>query len=82
MTHPLEGAKKEGFSGLAKGFGKGIGGLVFKPGAGNSPPTGVMTVTYNEKQSGAYLDIPLKVFGRNYRSTLEQVCRTTSLQLV
>ncbi|KAK4694854.1 hypothetical protein P7C71_g2788, partial [Lecanoromycetidae sp. Uapishka_2] len=30
---PLEGAKKEGFAGLIKGFGKGIGGVVLKPGA-------------------------------------------------
>jgi len=30
----LEGAKKEGFAGLIKGFGKGIGGVVLKPGAG------------------------------------------------
>jgi len=34
VTQPLEGAKKEGVSGLLKGFGKGIGGVVLKPGAG------------------------------------------------
>ncbi|KAL9116784.1 MAG: hypothetical protein Q9187_006686 [Circinaria calcarea] len=33
VTHPLEGAKKEGVTGLLKGFGKGVGGLVLKPGA-------------------------------------------------
>ena len=37
VTQPLDGAKKEGFSGFAKGFGKGIGGLVLKPAAGESP---------------------------------------------
>ena len=30
----MEGAKKEGLAGLIKGFGKGIGGVVLKPGAG------------------------------------------------
>ena len=34
VTQPLEGAKKEGVAGLIKGFGKGIGGVVLKPGAG------------------------------------------------
>ncbi|KAL1304257.1 hypothetical protein AAFC00_000671 [Neodothiora populina] len=33
VTQPLEGAKKEGAAGFVKGFGKGIGGIVFKPGA-------------------------------------------------
>ena len=30
----MEGVKKEGVAGLIKGFGKGIGGVVLKPGAG------------------------------------------------
>ena len=34
VTQPLDGAKKEGVAGLIKGFGKGIGGVVLKPGAG------------------------------------------------
>lgn len=34
VTQPLQGAKKEGASGFVKGFGKGIAGLVVKPGAG------------------------------------------------
>ncbi|GAB7351714.1 hypothetical protein MBLNU459_g2302t2 [Dothideomycetes sp. NU459] len=33
VTQPVEGAKKEGAAGFIKGFGKGIGGMVFKPGA-------------------------------------------------
>lgn len=33
VTQPLEGAQKEGAAGFVKGFGKGIGGIVFKPGA-------------------------------------------------
>ncbi|KAI9728526.1 MAG: hypothetical protein M1834_007664 [Cirrosporium novae-zelandiae] len=33
VTQPMEGAKKEGVAGLIKGFGKGMGGVVFKPGA-------------------------------------------------
>ncbi|KAI1752674.1 hypothetical protein F4782DRAFT_499652 [Xylaria castorea] len=34
VTQPLKGAEKEGGAGLIKGFGKGIGGLIFKPAAG------------------------------------------------
>jgi hypothetical protein len=33
VTQPMEGAKKEGAAGFIKGFGKGIGGIVLKPGA-------------------------------------------------
>ncbi|CAD0101164.1 unnamed protein product [Aureobasidium mustum] len=33
VTQPVEGAKKEGAAGFIKGFGKGIGGIVLKPGA-------------------------------------------------
>lgn len=33
ITQPMEGAKKEGAAGFIKGFGRGIGGVVFKPGA-------------------------------------------------
>ena len=38
VTQPFEGAKKEGIAGLIKGFGKGIGGVVLKPGAGRFSP--------------------------------------------
>jgi hypothetical protein len=30
----MRGAEKEGAAGLFKGIGKGIGGLIMKPGAG------------------------------------------------
>ena len=46
VTQPLEGAKKEGVAGLIKGFGKGIGGVVLKPGAGeysNNEPIDALT---------------------------------------
>ncbi|KFY41168.1 hypothetical protein V494_03176 [Pseudogymnoascus sp. VKM F-4513 (FW-928)] len=33
VTQPMRGAEKEGAAGLIKGIGRGIGGLVFKPGA-------------------------------------------------
>jgi len=36
VTQPLRGAEKEGAAGLVKGIGKGIGGLILKPGAGKS----------------------------------------------
>jgi hypothetical protein len=32
----MRGAEKEGAVGLLKGIGKGIGGLILKPGAGKS----------------------------------------------
>ena len=34
FTQPVRGAKKEGAAGFMKGVGKGIGGLILKPGAG------------------------------------------------
>jgi UDP:flavonoid glycosyltransferase YjiC (YdhE family) len=33
ITQPLKGAQKEGAGGFLKGVGKGIGGIIFKPGA-------------------------------------------------
>ncbi len=36
VTQPVDGAKKEGFMGFLKGFGKGIGGVVIKPAGGKS----------------------------------------------
>jgi hypothetical protein len=38
VTQPLRGAEKEGTAGLIKGIGKGIGGLILKPGAGKYSP--------------------------------------------
>ncbi|KAK2751038.1 hypothetical protein FQN57_000113 [Myotisia sp. PD_48] len=34
VTQPVEGAKEHGAAGVIKGIGRGIGGLVLKPGAG------------------------------------------------
>lgn len=34
VTQPLQGAREQGASGFFKGFGKGIGGIVLKGGAG------------------------------------------------
>lgn len=36
VTQPLQGAEKDGARGLIKGFGKGLGGIVLKPAAGES----------------------------------------------
>lgn len=33
VTQPIDGAKKEGVAGLLKGIGKGVGGVILKPGA-------------------------------------------------
>lgn len=38
VTQPMRGAEKEGAVGLVKGIGKGIGGLILKPGAGTISP--------------------------------------------
>jgi hypothetical protein len=38
VTQPMRGAEKEGAAGLIKGIGKGIGGLILKPGAGRYSP--------------------------------------------
>ena len=38
VTQPISGAKKEGVAGFVKGFGKGVGGLILKPGAGEWRP--------------------------------------------
>lgn len=40
VTQPLRGAEKEGAAGLIKGIGKGLAGVVLKPGAGMSKPDG------------------------------------------
>lgn len=34
VTQPFKGARKEGTAGFFKGIGKGVGGIVLKPGAG------------------------------------------------
>lgn len=34
VMQPLAGAKKEGAVGFLKGFGKGVGGVIFKPASG------------------------------------------------
>jgi len=41
ITQPLRGAEKEGAAGLIKGIGKGIGGLILKPSAGQSSPKAI-----------------------------------------
>lgn len=34
VTQPIRGAEKDGAAGLVKGIGKGVAGLIVKPGAG------------------------------------------------
>ena len=38
VTQPIRGAEKEGTAGLLKGIGKGVAGLILKPGAGKLTP--------------------------------------------
>ncbi|KEQ68506.1 UDP-Glycosyltransferase/glycogen phosphorylase, partial [Aureobasidium namibiae CBS 147.97] len=52
VTQPMEGAKKEGAAGFIKGFGKGIGGIVLKPGAAIfGIPAYTMKGVYKELQN-------------------------------
>src|ERR1700710_2676088 len=34
VTQPLDGARKHGIKGFLEGIGKGVGGLILKPGSG------------------------------------------------
>ena len=36
VTQPINGAKENGVIGAVTGIGKGVGGLILKPGAGES----------------------------------------------
>jgi hypothetical protein len=36
VTQPMKGAEESGFMGGLMGFGKGLGGAVFKPAAGRT----------------------------------------------
>ncbi|KAF1808474.1 UDP-Glycosyltransferase/glycogen phosphorylase [Eremomyces bilateralis CBS 781.70] len=51
VTQPIEGAKKDGAAGLAKGFGKGLAGLFLKPtAAGYALPAYAFKGIYKEIQ--------------------------------
>ncbi|KAK5171319.1 uncharacterized protein LTR77_004463 [Saxophila tyrrhenica] len=51
VTQPVKGAQKEGAAGFVKGFGKGIGGVVFKPAAAGFGIAGyTMKGVYKEMQ--------------------------------
>lgn len=57
FVKPVQGAQKEGVIGFGKGFGKGIGNLVFKPTAGAIGLVGYSSV-------GVYKQIQSINFGR------------------
>ncbi|PVH68558.1 glycosyltransferase family 1 protein [Cadophora sp. DSE1049] len=60
VTQPWKGAQKEGVTGFAKGIGKGIGGVVFKPGAALwGIPSYMMKGVHKEVQ---------KLFGSNVQN--------------
>ena len=48
VTQPIKGAEKEGSAGFVKGFGKGIGGLVLKSGAGKFYSLRMHIYTYTD----------------------------------
>ncbi|KAK0123702.1 hypothetical protein ONS95_008712 [Cadophora gregata] len=60
VTQPWRGAQKEGVTGFAKGLGKGIGGIIFKPGAALwGIPSYMMKGVHKEVQ---------KLFGSNVQN--------------
>jgi hypothetical protein len=62
VTQPLRGAEKEGAAGLIKGIGKGIGGLVLKPGAGEHI---LAVIAYHAYNYDSYLGHSrLRIYGR------------------
>lgn len=54
ITQPLRGAEKEGAAGLLKGIGKGMAGLVLKPGAGMCTPFPFCEAELLPSKSGNY----------------------------
>jgi len=77
VTQPIRGAEKEGAAGFLKGVGKGIGGLILKPGAGKlSTPARRCAMTNLSQLSGVSLVILSWVSTRKSRSSLGQVLRT------
>ncbi|EGX53914.1 hypothetical protein AOL_s00004g573 [Orbilia oligospora ATCC 24927] len=58
VTQPVQGAKEEGHLGFWKGFGKGIGGVVLKPGAAIWGVTGyTFKGLYEEIRKHSHTDI-------------------------
>jgi len=77
VTQPIRGAEKEGAAGFLKGVGKGIGGLILKPGAGKlSTPARRCAMTNLSQLSGVSLVILSWVSTRKSRSSLGQVLPT------
>lgn len=60
----MRGAEKEGAAGLIKGIGKGIGGLILKPGAGEFPPLASKVIT-NMNQSSYLGNSRIHVHGNS-----------------
>ena len=77
VTQPIEGAKKEGVAGFIKGFGKGIGGIVLKPSAGETSLVYVEDLIDEIQPSLGYLDIPLKGCTKRYRNTWDLAYKIT-----
>lgn len=48
LTQPMRGAQKEGAAGLIKGVGKGIGGLIAKPAAGERSKKSVLLSPFQD----------------------------------
>ena len=78
----MKGAQEGGFVGGLVGFGKGLGGAVFKPAAGNLHPSypGMMIDRVHQALSVS-LDMHSKESMRKSRRTLDRVRRKTKPQV-
>ena len=77
VTQPIEGAKKEGVAGFIKGFGKGIGGIVLKPSAGETSIVCFKDSIDNLQPSLGYPDILSKGCTKKYRNTWDLAYKIT-----
>lgn len=77
VTQPIEGAKKEGVAGFIKGFGKGIGGIVLKPSAGETSVVYVDDLVDESQPSLGCPDILSKGCTKKYRNTWDLAYKTT-----
>ena len=69
-------------AGLIKGFGKGIGGVVLKPGAGRLYAANFRFYRLTVKPSGEYRATLSRESTKRYKSILVRAYRTTSSRLV
>lgn len=82
FTQPVRGAREEGVAGFFKGVGRGLGGSVFKPGAGECLSICASEENTDElsQQSSGSQATRSKAHGRSCRSISTPAYRVTSSQ--